>query len=374
MKKLLIVLLFTLLVQLVYAGNLTIGGYGQIDYNQKIDNEIYNNGILDVHRMVFLFGYQFDSKTKFISEIEYEHVKEVYVEQAYLAHKLNNFITIDAGLMLIPMGIINLYHEPPTFNGVERPTVDKYIAPTTWREIGAGISGNFLDLDLKYKLYLVNGFNGYDGSAKLSGKNGLRKGRQKGAESYMSSPNLTGRVEYYGLPSTTVGFSGYFGNTQSTLYDGLEKNDDTGVQAADSSVIGVSMVGLDFQTKKQGFEFTGQFYHSTLSNTNQYNRFTSSDVGKSMIGYYIEGGYDVLRHFNAETQLISFIRYEKYNTQNSLEKGYTENNTYNNQIITLGLSWKVVNGAVFKCDYQLLKSVAAEDFDKAFNAGVGIMF
>ena len=374
MRKFLFVMLTFLLVQFAFAGNLTIGGYGQIDYNQKIDSKTYNNGILDVHRMVFLFGYQFDSKTKFISEIEYEHVKEVYVEQAYLAHKINDFVTIDAGLMLIPMGIINLYHEPPTFNSVERPTVDKYIAPTTWREIGVGVSGNFLDLDLKYKLYFVNGFNGYDGSAKLSGKYGLRKGRQKGAKSYISSPNFAGRIEYYGLPSTSIGFSGYFGNTQSTLFNGLSKDDGTGIESADSSVIGISMVGLDIQTKKQGFELTGQFYYSALSNTDQYNHFADSDVGKSMVGYYIEGGYDVLRHFNAETQLVSFVRYEKYNTQNVVVKGFTGNDVYNNQIITLGLSWRVAKGAVFKCDYQLLKSDAVDEYDKAFNAGVGIMF
>ena len=40
------------------------------------------------------------------------------------------------------MGIQNLYHEPPTFNGVERTNVDKYIVPTTWREIGVGINGS----------------------------------------------------------------------------------------------------------------------------------------------------------------------------------------------------------------------------------------
>ena len=40
------------------------------------------------------------------------------------------------------MGIQNLYHEPPTFNGVERTNVDKYIVPTTWREMGTGVTGS----------------------------------------------------------------------------------------------------------------------------------------------------------------------------------------------------------------------------------------
>ncbi len=79
----------------------------------------------------------------------------------------------------MPMGIINEYHEPTTFNGVERPLIDKYIAPTTWREIGFGATGILLPLSIKYQAYVMNGFNGYNGTAQLSGKDGLRKGRQK---------------------------------------------------------------------------------------------------------------------------------------------------------------------------------------------------
>jgi len=63
-------------------GSLTIGGYAQIDYNQPINNNLINNGVLDVHRLVMLFGYKFNSRTNFITEIEFEHIKEVYVEQA----------------------------------------------------------------------------------------------------------------------------------------------------------------------------------------------------------------------------------------------------------------------------------------------------
>ena len=58
----------------------TIGGYGEILYNQP--NNL--NGELDVQRLVMLFGYKFDDRVQFVTEIEYEHVKEVYVEQAFV--------------------------------------------------------------------------------------------------------------------------------------------------------------------------------------------------------------------------------------------------------------------------------------------------
>ncbi len=226
-----------------------------------------NSGTLDVHRLVMLFGYNFNERLKFVSEIEYEHVKEVFVEQAFLQYKLNNYINLRGGLMLIPMGIINEYHEPPTFNGVERPMVDKYIAPTTWRELGLGISGNIIEASLKYQLYVVNGFNGYDGNATLNGKNGLRKGRQKGADSYISSPNFTGKAEYYGIRGLNIGLSGYLGKTQSTAYDKLERNDDIAIKSADSTVVGVSMVGLDLRYQLKGLALRGQLIYSSLDNT-----------------------------------------------------------------------------------------------------------
>ncbi|MBZ0241873.1 MAG: hypothetical protein K8F24_01540, partial [Bacteroidales bacterium] len=133
---------------------LLIGGYGEIHYNQPLNSDLRMNGALDVHRMVMLLGYNFNEKIQFISELEFEHVKEVYVEQAFLQNKLNNSVSFRGGLILVPMGIVNEYHEPTAFNGVERPLIDNYIAPTTWREIGFGVTGNFLPASLKYQAYV----------------------------------------------------------------------------------------------------------------------------------------------------------------------------------------------------------------------------
>lgn len=109
-------------IQNILSGNgakrVTIGAYGQIDYNQPFNDTTRSNGNLDVHRMVLFMGYQFNDKVQFATEIEFEHVSEVFVEQAFLNYKINDKINFRGGLMLIPMGIINEYHEPTTYNGV----------------------------------------------------------------------------------------------------------------------------------------------------------------------------------------------------------------------------------------------------------------
>ncbi len=362
-------------------GNLKLGGYGSIDYNQPLNSDVRQNGILDVHRFIMLLGYSFNKRTQFISEIEFEHVVEVYIEQAFLQHKINNFINFRVGLMLTPMGITNEYHEPNLFRGVERPMIDNQISPTTWREVGVGFMGYVLPASLKYQAYLMNGFKSYTGSPVLNGS-GLRSGRQKGAESFISSPNFAGKVEYFGIRGLNLGASVYAGKTQSTLYNGINKNDKTAMAKADSSVVGITMIGLDARYSTGGLYLKGQYYNTGLSNTGQYNRFTTkadgtpNDLGSSQTGYYVEAAYNLFRHLpNYKSELVPFVRYESWNTQNAMAEGFTANPANNKQAIISGLEWEMARGSLLKADMEFVKSNSAgSKYNKRFNAGVGIMF
>jgi hypothetical protein len=362
------------------SGKLLIGGYGEVHYNQPLNADTRSNGTLDVHRMVMLFGYNFNARTQFVTELEFEHVSEIYVEQAFIQYKINPYINVKGGLMLIPMGIVNEYHEPVAFNGVERPFIDGKIAPTTWREIGLGMAGNISGAFIKYQAYLVNGFNGFNGKGNLNGSNGFRSGRQKGAESFISSPNFTAKVEFYGMRGLNIGVSGYFGNTQSTLYNGIDKNNNAALARADSSVIGIAMFGVDARYSIKALQLRGQLYYASMSNTDQYNRFTAqdgnpNDLGKSMMGYYAEAAYNVFSLTSiTETELIPFIRYEAYNTHSSVDNFITKNDAYNNQAIVTGLTYKLAKGAVAKADMAYVKSKNDDKYKKTFNLGFGIMF
>jgi hypothetical protein len=352
---------------------LRISGYANIDYNQPISKEVRKNGKLDIHRLVMLFGYQFNDRTSFVTEIEYEHVKEVYVEQAFLNYRISKQLNFRAGLLLVPMGIVNEFHEPTTYNGVERPNLDKYIIPSTWREIGAGFTGRFDDLSIKYQAYIMNGFNGYNGEGVFRGSDGLRKGRQKGAESFMSSPTFAGKIDYYGLKGLRFGVSAYSGKSQSKMFDGLDMNNSALVDQADSTRIGINMIGLDGRYTYKGFHLRGQYTVANLSNTDQYNTFTGKDLGSQLAGYYIELSYDILNTLKTKHQLIPFVRYESYDTHNKVE-GIEKNDTYARTEIITGLGWKPVRGAMLKADYQWVKTNASEEFDGILNLGVGIWF
>ena len=369
-------------IQNILSGNgakrITLGGYAQIDYNQPLNDTASANGKMDVHRMVIFMGYKFNDKATFVTEIELEHVKEVYVEQAFLNYKIKEPINFRAGLMLIPMGIINEYHEPTTFNGVERPNIDGKIVPTTWREMGAGFAGNIDGLSLKYQAYVMNGFLGYDGSGKLRGSDGFRKGRQKGAESTISSPNFSTKVDFYGIKGLKIGAAGYFGNSQSLAYDGLLNSDTTGaLDRADSTVVGVSMFGFDLRYQFKALHVRGQVISASISGAGEYNTFTGADLGSSMMGYYGELGYDVLSIFkkDAKEKLILFGRYEFYDTHATVPNGTDQNDSYARTDMTFGATYKVSNGAAFKADYQIFNNnTDGNTPSKQINFGVGVWF
>jgi hypothetical protein len=387
MKKMSLVVgvIFTLLTttkaqnsaEKIIAGNvgLHIGGYGQIDFNlASRDGTIHKNGILDVHRLVTFFGYNFNEKASFVSEVEFEHVTEVYVEQAFLDYKIKDNLSVNAGLMLIPMGIQNLYHEPATFNGVERTNVDKYIVPTTWREIGIGLNGRSMEHSVSYQLMVVNGFNGYDGAGVFGGNKGLRSGRQKGAKSYITFPDFAGRISYYGQPGLNLGISAYVGDSESKAYDGLDLADEMAVASADSTIIGIQMLGVDARYQKGALQLRGQYIIANLSNTDQYNAKSSTDLGSKMTGYYAELGYNILANYNTTNELIGFTRYENYNTHAEAEKATVINDAYNRTDITIGLGFKMAQGAMFKADYQLLSNESSENKKGQFNFGTAIWF
>jgi hypothetical protein len=326
--------------------------------------------------MVLLFGYKFDDRTTFITEIELEHVKEVFVEQAFVNYRIKPWLNLRGGLMLIPMGIVNEYHEPTSYNGVERPNVDKYIVPSTWREIGLGFTGQIQQSGIGYQLYLVNGFLGSDdGSAKFSGSSLFRSGRQKGAESVLTRPNLAFRVNYSGIPGLATGFSGYFGKSQSTILDGINTADPSLMASADSSLVGIRMIGIDARYTISGISWRGQFISGSVSNTDQYNQFHNADLGMGFIGYYAELSYDLLHTFNVgDDQLIPFIRYENYDTHRAVDTSVPQNTAFNRSDVTFGLGWKPNSGVIYKLDYQIFSNESTTISKQQFNAGIGIWF
>ena len=348
-----------------YGSAVTVGAYGEMLYNQPEGD----NGELDIQRLVLLFGYRFNEKTQFVTEVEFEHVNEVFIEQAFVNYAVGANVSIRGGLMLVPMGIVNEFHEPTTFNGTERPAMDNVIVPTTWREIGIGVSGRFNTISLGYQAYVFNGFkstqaDGEGGiSGFLKGADGLRSGRQKAIQSTVDSPTLSTKLDYYGIPGLRLGLSGYFGKTQAA--------DD--VEQLEGANIGINMIGLDARYAYQRFTARGQFIHAALSNTDAYNNLTGRDLGSALQGFYVEGAYNLLPQ-SKKQKLFAFTRYEQFNTHADTAGSLVANEAYDRTDITTGLTYHLAPGVVVKGDYQFRSNASQTDTKDRLNFGIGVWF
>lgn len=352
----------------------SIGSYGEAHYNQSIHENNFSNGNIDLHRVIVYMGYKFNDRLQFFSETEFEHVKEVYVEQAFMNYTYNSFLNFKAGVILIPMGFVNEFHEPTLFNGVERPNVDKYIIPSTWSEMGFGMHGLFKRANLKYQIYAVNGFKGYDGSAKING-GGLRSARQKGAEALIRTPSITGKLTFFGLNGLRLGLSGYYGSTESSMYNGLDRENQAAIDQADSSRVGVAMTAFNMQYTLGKFQVTAVGNYTTLSNTEAYNTFTGSNAAKAIYGYYGELAYRQNVKRNKDyPQVIPFVRYENYDTQYKVDDNIVKNDAYHREELTFGVGYQMTPGTIVKADYQWVKNGSNARPFNVLNVGFGFWF
>ena len=186
------------------------GGYGELHYN-NLEGQgpgVSDTKKVDFHRFVLYFGHEFRDDLRFFSEFELEHalVKdigdsttsdngpgEVELEQAYIQYDFNETTQITSGLFLMPIGILNETHEPDTFYGVERNTVEKNIIPSTWWEAGVMVTKE-LKPGLTADVALTSGLEATASAYKP------RDGRQKVASASARSLATIGRLKYTAIP------------------------------------------------------------------------------------------------------------------------------------------------------------------------------
>jgi hypothetical protein len=346
----------------------TIGGYGEVHFQNASGPQ--TPGVVNVARFVLFLSHQFNDRLAFRSELEVEDTKvaggepggEVALEQVYLDYMLSPAATIRAGLVLPPIGILNETHEPPTFNGVERPGFDHDVIPTTWRDIGIGLVGSIPGRSgVSYRVYLLNGLL----ASGFSGEEGIRAGRQEGREASFANPSITGRLEW-ARPGLRVGGSFWYGgsaNQEPALGDGSFDN-------------AVALVSADARYDTGPFSFRGVVANISVADADAINDAFGGQVGSRIAGGYLEGAYNVLAALAPTTtqRLDAFVRHERYNTQAGVPDNVTRDDALARRITTFGLTYKPLYNVVFKGDYQLRRNKAGVGQDQLVNLGVGYQF
>jgi len=340
----------------------TIGGYGEIHYtNPRGPN---TPAEVNLRRFVVYLAHTFDDRLTLRSELEIEDAKveppgaggEVALEQAFLDYRFSDRFTLRTGLVLIPVGIINETHEPPTFNSVDRPAFDHDVIPTTWREIGVGILGRLPVADgWNYRLYLVNGLR----ADAFSDAEGIREGRQEGREASFANPSLTGRIEW-ARPAggLRVGASFWYGGT--TAGDTL-----LGKGSFDAPI---AVLSADARYQRGPLALRAVVATMSVADADTINALYGSAVGSRIAGGYLEGAYEFVSHLSA------FVRHERYDTQADVPAGTTRDRGFARRVTTLGLTFKPTWNTAFKGDYTVLRTAAGTGQGETLRLGVGYQF
>jgi hypothetical protein len=254
-----------------------IGGYGELHYNnlERPDGSTFE--MLDFHRFVLFFGYDFTDKIRFHSEVELEHAfvedtadgsnpGAVELEQAYVEFDLTDNMETKGGLFLIPVGILNETHEPTTFYGVERNPIETYIIPTTWWEGGAALTGRIGESGFSYDLAVTSG---------LDGGTSIRGGRQKVAKANASDLAYTGRLKYTGLRGLELAGTV---NYQSDMTQSADPNINDAILLSAHAIYNIS-----------NFQLRALYGNWDIDVT---SAASADDQAKSkQDGYYVEGSW-----------------------------------------------------------------------------------
>ncbi len=321
-----------------------IGGYGELHYNIKEDSL----DRVDFHRYVLFFGHDFNATTRMFSEFELEHSLagegkpgEVELEQAYIERDFSDSVTGRAGIMLMPVGLLNEVHEPPTFYGVERNKIENVIVPTTWWE--AGVSGTMTtEAGVQVDVMLHSGLKVPTDSFKI------RSGRGKVANHDFEEGALTGRIRYTGMPGVELAAAVQH---QADLTQGSDASGTLIVGNADVTRPISDSMSLGLRALYAGWEIDGD---------------EAAALGAdSQNGWYLEPS--VRMALGGDESVGVFARYETWDTRagNSAD---TEENQW-----VVGINYWLHPNAVLKADYATLEKPGSEDA-RMLSLGVGYQF
>lgn len=321
-----------------------IGGYGELHYNalSQDDTDIRE---LDFHRFVLFFGYEFSERARFVSELEIEHViasagnrGAVELEQAYIEIDLRERMRLQTGVLLMPVGIMNETHEPPTFYGTERPIIETTIIPTTWYSAGINLSHR-LENGLRYDVMVSEGLKTEDPTSTTNAEPfNVKKGKQKSSFAAAYDLAITGRVAYTGINGLELAM---YGQYQPDIDQSAE------ISYADAATFigGHAIYQLgDFTTRAL------------------YGRWDLDGEAAETAGKAIQdGGYMELSWRPLENWGV-FAR----------QSAWSQTENVNGTQTDIGINYWPHENIVFKADYQMQNDDAGNT--DGFNLGMGYQF
>jgi hypothetical protein len=293
----------------------SVGGYTELLYQKFSDTTGLgpNGSDLDttVPRAVVFLGYRINERLVLNSEFRVDRdifdtdSAEASVDLAYLDYILNPAFTLRAGIVLVPMGLVNEFHQPNEYLGSRPGFGDIFTLLNVWHALGFGFAGHKWGFD--YRAYVISGLN----AAKFN-EFGMRDGREITADT-IGSPGVVYRIEYNFFPGGVLGGSYYLGN--SGIF---------GVPNPADLKIHTTIKELHAELQWKGVEVRGQYAIGLMNSTGQLNAILKTTglhgVGSRVVGGYVEGGYNLLAYKDNGKMIMPYMRGEASNSMDALPR------------------------------------------------------
>lgn len=364
-------------------GARSVTGYGEIGYSRpsKSPQDTYT----DVQRAVIGLQHRFDEKTKMVSEFEWEHAivsssdkGEAEVEQLWLEREFQPNLRGRAGLFLMPVGLLNQNHEPTAYYGVFRPDVDTKIVPSTWREVGLGLSGDLSNgLNWDVALTTSPNLNKWDPTSTEGQLRGpLQAIHGEGQFAAARNLGVVGALNWRGVPGLLLG--------GSFVYDSIGQGQPGFLGN------GSKLLLLDAHARYEfgRWDLAGEYIRGTISNIEALDQSfaaggtpTRTLVPQLFYGGYVQAAYKLWQ--NGDYTLTPFARYEIYNTAarfGSVPVAVGGVKSPDEKVLTVGASLRIGEGVVLKADYRSYEQNKLPDpvnhfnLGNSLNLGVGFSF
>ena len=352
-----------------WAARTTIGGYGELHYNNLEDNATAFDGDaddlnrVDFHRFVLFFSHTFNDWLRFASELEVEHSiagddqpGEVELEIAWLEADLNQHHHVRAGIDILPVGLLNLTHEPNTFYGVERNPIETEIIPATWWEATAAVWGE-LAPGLVYNLYIHSGL-----VIPTTGGSAFRprSGRLKVGRADEQDIAILARLLYNGTPGLEIAATVDY------------QADYTGTADAAHADAWLFETHIDWR-HNSGFGLRALYARWDLGDDTSAGLDPSVVGAATLDGWYVEPAYRFSSAAVIPGELGIFLRYQQWDERNGL--GGTSYRFEQYDQLNVGLNYWPHPQVVLKVDAQWQDAGGPVAIERdGFNLGVGYQF
>ncbi|MDP7561997.1 MAG: hypothetical protein QF494_03990 [Methylococcales bacterium] len=343
-----------------WTNDTSIGGYGELHYTNLSTEDDTHKEEVDFHRYVLFFNHEFNDKLRLFTELELEHSLagegkngEIELEQAWMQYDITHNAAVRAGILLMPVGILNEIHEPDTFYGVDRNLVETKIIPATWWE--AGLAGQYqFDNGLQVDAMISSGL-------ELGNSYEIRGGRQKVSKQEANDPLFALRLKYTGI--TGLRLSGTIMHqtdmAQSSVNNTIDDDGNNSIAIAAGSGTLVETHAIYNRHIGPGTFTTKALFSQWFININD----PTLKGAEHQLGYFLEPSYRM------PTPYGDVGIYGRYSYLDYYNNGASEYDVWEG-----GLNWWIDKNVVVKADWQYQNKLNGLGDKRGFNLGLGYQF